>query len=669
MSKDKSKGKAEPKSKAKASPSKLSFLENNRAVYIVLFAFAFLLYANTIMHNYALDDIAVVSSNKFVQQGFGGIPEILSTFYWKGFWDENAGLYRPMSLIVFAIEWQFVKNSPHVFHFVNIVLYALSCVLLYRVLRRLLPDRPAMLPFFTVLLFIALPVHTEVVANIKSLDEILSLLFFCLSMNQLLNFAEKEKKIALLWASLLFLCALLSKEGAVLFFPVMALALWYFTKLPLKKIAIAMTPLAVAGLAWFALHSAVIGAGGPVIEYDYRHNTLWLVKDDFVPRIATAVGMMGRYLVKLVVPYQLSWDYSYNEIPVTGFGDVWAMLGLLLMLGLLFLAIRQTKEKTILSFSIWWFFITIALTSNLFILIGATMADRFLYIPSVGFCLAAAWLLLRFTNNLEAPRFSLSSRPLLILCALLLPYSIVAFNRNADWKEDSTLYVADADNAPGSARIHYNYALMMRSAGDQETDPVRQKQYYEETEKAFLRSAKIDTLIGACQAYQGLGELYYKQKRSQESIAATRQALRRTPWNPVLTRNLSDAFMQAGQYDSAIVFLKKTIESKSEHMDTWSYLGKAYLEGKKDTAAALDAFKKGTERFPAYAFGFELYGNVLGMSGNYAESIRMLEKAYALNPDNPNPLRMIAVSYERIGNQQKTQEYLNRFLQAGGKLQ
>src|SRR5687767_14159741 len=97
------------KQPAHKAPVSVPLVDNSRVIqrrlfWLLSFA-AFLLFSSTIQHGFVLDDLAVIQDNRFVHEGFGGIPDLFSTFYWKGFWDANAGLYRPLSMIMFAIEW------------------------------------------------------------------------------------------------------------------------------------------------------------------------------------------------------------------------------------------------------------------------------------------------------------------------------------------------------------------------------------------------------------------------------------------------------------------------------------------------------------------------------------------------------------------------------------
>src|ERR1700733_11899449 len=139
---------------------------------IIAALFGFILYASTIGHDYCLDDVAVIKSNSFTQMGVSGIPTLLRTYYWQGSCNINAGLYRPLSMILFAIEWQFFPNAPHVYHFVNVLLHALIGYLLFSLLTKLFAKTNLVFPFIVTLLFLAHPIHTEVVANIKSADEL-----------------------------------------------------------------------------------------------------------------------------------------------------------------------------------------------------------------------------------------------------------------------------------------------------------------------------------------------------------------------------------------------------------------------------------------------------------------------------------------------------------------
>ena len=184
---------------------------------LIIFLVAFAIYANSIPHGYILDDSGVLKDNWVVKRGIDGIPLILKTPYRYGISLLTDDLYRPLSMVMFAIEWQLSPNTPAISHFVNVLFYALSCSLLLIVLRKLFRNYHPLLALFACLLWMAHPVHTEVVANIKSRDEIMSVFFLLLTILGFLEFLNKGKPIYLIGAAFAYLLGFFSKEGIVTF--------------------------------------------------------------------------------------------------------------------------------------------------------------------------------------------------------------------------------------------------------------------------------------------------------------------------------------------------------------------------------------------------------------------------------------------------------------------
>lgn len=224
-----------------------------------------------------------------------------------------------------------------------------------------------------------------------------------------------------------------------------------------------MAPLVAVSALWFALHQWATHTNAPPLHaYSLDDNSLVGAKT-FFDREATALYMMGKYLLRLVFPHPLSYDYSYNEIPLTSFASAKVIVSLLVCAALGVIAIRELKKKSLLSFGILFFFITISMTSNLIVLIGATMADRFLYVPSLGFCLVVVYLWIHFLdmpigNPASLGFTSAKYVPIYILLAL---YSYKTATRNVDWHDNLSLFTADVRSSPGSARAHYNAGTEM----------------------------------------------------------------------------------------------------------------------------------------------------------------------------------------------------------------
>ena len=164
-----------------------------QTVYLLLFVIAFVFYGNTIPNHYALDDAIVITENQFTKQGFAGIDDILTHDSFTGFFGEDkklvsGGRYRPLSIITFAVEYEFFGANPHVSHLVNVLLLWVTAMLIFIIFSRLFwhyETRPwyLSLSFLTALFFLAHPIHTEAIANIKGRDEIMALLFSLLTLN------------------------------------------------------------------------------------------------------------------------------------------------------------------------------------------------------------------------------------------------------------------------------------------------------------------------------------------------------------------------------------------------------------------------------------------------------------------------------------------------------
>ena len=202
---------------------------SKKYLYIIIGIAAFLLYANTLGHDYTVDDTTVIKNNKFTVQGFAGLDEIFTTSYRAGYWDRTEGLYRPISVAMFAMEWAIAPEQPWLGHFMNVFIYALTAVVLFSLMRSLLRKMHPFIPLLVTLLWIFHPVHTEVVANIKSRDELLSFFFGILTLRLLMLHLDSKKTYALIVSFIVFFLGLLSKENSVTWAGVIPLAIWCFT--------------------------------------------------------------------------------------------------------------------------------------------------------------------------------------------------------------------------------------------------------------------------------------------------------------------------------------------------------------------------------------------------------------------------------------------------------
>ncbi len=333
------------KGKKFALSTRLSFL---------LAVISFLIYANTLQNGYVLDDAAAITKNNLVTSGISAIPEILSTPYHLGYSTNPDNLYRPLSLAMFATEYQIFGSAPAEGHFINIVAFVICVVLLFLFLDQLFDKKRTIIVFIAALLFAIHPIHTEVVANIKSRVELLCFLFGFLSLLGFVKYAETGKRHLILSATLYYFLSLLSKETSITFLALIPL-IFFFYKNDHKQRSLFITSASVvSALVYLIIRSYVLKANyaGPM-HTEFIENIL-VNPPSASSRLATEILIMGKYLKLLFLPYPLLCDYAFSSIAFASFTDfgVWASLAIYLFL-MFFGIFRLIKhKKDLLAFGI-----------------------------------------------------------------------------------------------------------------------------------------------------------------------------------------------------------------------------------------------------------------------------------------------------------------------------
>ncbi|MBL4654730.1 MAG: glycosyltransferase family 39 protein, partial [Bacteroidia bacterium] len=455
MSKDRKKEKFSSNSKNH------SLFDNNYFIGIVLFVFSILLYQNTFNNGYALDDHTVISANKFTKQGISAITTIFTHAYWFGYDGSNNAVYRPFSLIIFAIEYDLFGKSAKISHIINVTLYGLTGILLFLTLLKLFKNN-ASIPKVNVrtislvvsLLFLAHPIHTEVVANIKSRDEILSLLFVLFSIYLIFSYLKSNAIKHLLGGLICFLIALLSKETIFSFIAIIPILLYCFTNEHKHSIIKLSSGYLIVGAIYLLLRISFLNKSfSGDFANDVMTNSL-LATNGYLDRLASCFFILLKYIALFLYPKDLTYDYSFNQIPNLEFFDLKSIASILIIIGLLLFAIKKLPSKNIFSFSILYFFISISIVSNIVIIIGAPMAERFAYVPSLGFCIALGYFLVLISDKIKFLTNHPQVKVFSLLAILLLAYSFKTVSRNNAWKNNLTLFETDIETSNNSSRAH-----------------------------------------------------------------------------------------------------------------------------------------------------------------------------------------------------------------------
>ena len=664
----------------------------------ILFGFAFLLYANSLLNQYTLDDRLMITENAFTKKGISGIGDILTTDSFVGFFGRQknlvaGGRYRPLSHITFAIEYAILGFNPFVGHLINILLYAFSCLLVYKVLTMIFPPgkKPfyMTLPFIATALFIAHPLHTEVVANVKGRDDIMGLLANFGTLYFILKYADKARITDLLWASIVFLLGLFSKENVITFVAIIPLTLYFFTKTPAKRIYISTLILFVITIVFICIRTAVLGSlFSSNIDYELLNNPF--IECTAIQKFATIFYTWGRYLILLVFPHPLTHDYYPKQIPIIGMADIRALLSLMVYLFLIVIAFIQIKKKTIISYCILFFGLSFSISSNLVFPIGTFMNERFVFIPLLGFCIIIAnyfpvYLKKWFGEN------SYQKAMYITFGIILLAYSAKTIARNPVWHDDYTLFSTDVNVSTNSAKCNISAGGQTLELAEKVTDVEKKNKMINDALVYLNKGIKIHPryvagwiLLGkamidiedyrkareyydiALQISPGqkdaLNNLLYcaqicnKNKNYDESILSYKKLMTFQPSNKDLYMGLASVYENKLQIDSVLNIMNRLLVADPSYAPALGKLGEMYGKYLNNLDKSIEYMMKAFAITPNDASLLENLGVAYGIKKDYKKSIEYFNKSLEIKPDNPQTYINLSGSYFSSGNKQKAAE-------------
>ncbi len=407
------------------------YMKDRLRIGLLLAAVA-LIYGNVLRNQFVLDDELYIERNAQV------VAPSLRVLFTPNIVTQ---VFRPITFATFALNWAISGAHPLAYHLLNLILHAVAVWLLYILLQELLRDSldAKNIAFVAALLYAVHPIHTEAVAWAVGRAEVLAAGFLFAAW--ILHL--RDRPIASLAC---FAMALLSKESAVAFFPLVILGDYAIGKWK-PRIRYALTGGLTA--AYLVLLWKVQGGRFGQTEISMVDNPLASISAGW--RILNALRVAWKYVALQIYPAMLSCDYSFDEIPI--YRD-WrhtlpAAIAAAAVVAVWVWAFKKRHMGIALAGSIY--FAGFATTANILMPTGTIMGERLTYLPSAGFCLLAAlgWNWLRQKQNNMAWG---------ILVAIVLIFSVRTALRNRDWKDALALYSSSARAAPNSAKIHANLA-------------------------------------------------------------------------------------------------------------------------------------------------------------------------------------------------------------------
>ncbi len=517
----------------KTNTSKIRFYENNKLVYFILISFSFLLYGNSISHSYSVDDELVTNTDRqihpLVDQGLSAIPEIFTSHYAQN--TEQTYEYRPVVITTFAIEKSLFGSSDnwvHISHFIQVLLYGLLGLIIFSLLNQVFNKEKTALCFLMVLIFMSLPVHTEVVNSLKNRDELLSLIFSLLAFSQAFKFADQKRLLSLVWSGLFFLLALMSKKTALPFLAIIPIGLYFFRSLNLKNIGFVFLSLGLARILFAAFKIGLVDET-KLRTFSTLENPLF--GQDFMSRVPSFFYSIYWYFKSALSHWDFHFYYGFGALPQVNYSHPMFFLSLVFVIGLLcFLSYGIVKKKNMgLNFGIIFFILSIFGACNLLFPMVGIVAERLVFTASLGIVIALTFLI----NGAKDKSWGKG----IILPNIVMLYlginTFLVIQRNPDWKNRITLFQKDTENSFPSAKSQAVYGQELQFLINQEwltpsgqdidmfNRILKAQEAYQLSLKTYPNYPKIENNL----AY--LYSMYYQEHT--KAIEITKKLLKQNP--------------------------------------------------------------------------------------------------------------------------------------------
>ncbi|MBL4586994.1 MAG: tetratricopeptide repeat protein [Flavobacteriales bacterium] len=609
----------------------MSYIKDIRLHLLLIFIIGLAQYANTYNHDYAWDDAIVLTENSRVQKGLSNVPELFENI--KSQKTENKYGYRPITLLTFATEVEFFGLNPTVGHIGNIILYALLCALVLFFLNRIFPDDPWR-NLLIALLFTVHPLHTEVVANIKSRDEILAMLF---GITGLLFFARGLHSKPFLFYTLSCLAmvfSFLSKENAVTFCLAAGLLPWFVkpSATLIKKLLPAISAVAILGvligirkyvysMGFFQTDVYVLADKGIFLQEGFVGNPLFGVSD-MMERAANIFHLIFLYLQKFFYPAPLLHDYSYNYLLLIDWSHPVAWLSLAVTLALLFIGLWGMLKGKMYGFGIMFFFATISIYLHVIQLAPDLFAERFMFVPSLGLSIALVSALFSI-KKLRVPSG-------VVVGAACIVFFTLTWKRNYAWKDNETLFRTDLPELKNCVRTNYNYALLLHGKyydAPEAEKPSIQKDILRHYERALELSDKMFNV------YMDLGGAYMEFGYPKKALEVFERSTIRYGDLSVPYVQLGKYYMSFKNYEKAVPYFETAIEKGDKNSDFY-YLLAISLFNTGQQQKAIDVMIKGEALGTSSSAYHSLMARLYRKLGDNENAIAALKRGLAIYPND-----------------------------------
>jgi len=512
---------------------------------MILLLVSFAVYFNALFGDFVYDDKEQVVNNPWIRD-IGNIPTIFS----RSVWSFQPGLstwnyYRPLMHIVYMLNYHVFGLKPWGFHLVNILFHCGVSALVFLIIRGFLTEHRVTTssvylspPFMAAMLFASHPIHTEAVTWVAGLPDVAFTFFYLLSFYLYILFREGAKT-GYLFSILSFSVATLFKEPA-LTLPIMLIAYDYqmkkFDETLLVGIKRYIPYIVVSGIYLLVRYHA-LGSFAPLESYTDLSTYQFIIN---------VFPLFREYLTSLLWPFNLNFWHTFH--PISTLIEANGMISIVVTVIFIFLvALAAYKKKKI--YFVGLLLLIIPLLPAFYIkgISGKPYAERYLYLPSVGYVLLLAILLSRAKDKLPRAAKSVT----IVFIAIVGLYTVGTINRNKVWKDNFYFWSDTVKKSPDNAIAHNELALAYVTQG--------------QLDRAIAELQTILRLMpDNANAHISLGNVYVAQGQLDRGIAEFQEALRLKPNSAIAHKNLARAYASQGQLDRAIAEFQTALRLKPD---------------------------------------------------------------------------------------------------------
>ncbi len=652
--------------------------------FILLVVIPILIYINSLQNTFVYDDVFTITDNYFIRD-WGNLPNLFTNDYFKY---SGEVTYRPVVTLSYFIDYSLWHLNPAGFHLTNILLHAVNVILVYLLVSAV--SRSSTTAFLTSILFALHPILTEAVNGVSYREDLFATTFFLGSALLFIQSAivrlsahdkvrNPQSKIAnCLYPLSLFsyLLALCSKEMAITLPLIIFLLDWLLggnDRVKRNAIKYYLGFILVSGFYLF-------------LRFMWFHNPvekqLAYPDNSFLVNLLTMPKIFCSYIKLLFFPIHFNAEYiiAHTKTPFAA-----TFILSIIFLGVIgVITYRFYNHSKRLFFFMLWFFVSLAPMMNI-IPIANIMAERYLYLPSVGFCAILAYITIgiwrqtckntphpnplpqgerelflisnptlnshpptspplmggvgegdKFSSSFVSKKFlgiSHLFKTVLITCLMLIlviPYSLATIKRNKVWINPFIFWSKTVEDSPNSSRAHNNLGMI-----------------YHQQDKTDLAICEFQASIAIesdPEYHHNLGMAYQKKGMKEEALQEYYRVLAINPNSALTHNNMGNILIDKGRFDEGILKFKEAIRLKPNYYDAHYNLGLAYFK-KGLLDASIGEFELAIHYEPDHAEAHSCLGTAYANKEQFDKAILEIEEAIRQKPNYPNAYKNLGLIY------------------------